>query len=47
MSNRVDLFGEFAPPLHLRRFTVQQYRQLGELGVLTRTTMLNYLKAGS
>lgn len=35
MSNRVDLFGEFAPPLHLRRFTVQQYRQLGELGVLT------------
>ena len=35
MSNQVDLFSSVAPPLQLRKFTVEQYRRLGELGVLT------------
>ncbi len=35
MSTQVELNSDLAPPLPLRRFSVAQYRQLGELGVLT------------
>ncbi len=35
MPHQMDLFGTTAPPLQLRKFTVEQYRRLGELGVLT------------
>ncbi len=35
MSSAINLNSEFAPPLLIRKFTVAQYRQLSELGVLT------------
>ncbi len=35
MSNQLNLLGPVAPPLPLRKFTVEQYHRLGELGVLT------------
>jgi len=35
MSSAIILDSEFAPPLPIRKFTVAQYHQLGELGVLT------------
>ena len=34
MSSVINLNSEFAPPLTIRKFTVDQYHQLGELGVL-------------
>lgn len=35
MATQFDLYSQLAPPLPLRRFSVAQYRRLGELGVLT------------
>ena len=35
MSSVLNLNSDFAPPLTIRKFTVDQYHQLGELGVLT------------
>ena len=35
MSSVINLNSELAPPLSIRKFTVAQYRQLGEVGVLT------------
>ncbi|HAC91995.1 MAG TPA: Uma2 family endonuclease [Planctomycetaceae bacterium] len=35
MTTQLELNSSLAPPLPLRRFSVVQYRQLGELGVLT------------
>lgn len=35
MTKNLNLLGAIAPPLHLRKFSVEQYRRLGELGVLT------------
>lgn len=35
MATKFDFGSMLAPPLPLRRFSVAQYRQLGELGVLT------------
>ncbi|MCA9193424.1 MAG: hypothetical protein KDB03_16745 [Planctomycetales bacterium] len=35
MFSQLRLNSPLAPPLPLRRFTVAQYHQLGELGVLT------------
>lgn len=35
MTTQLELNSSLAPPLPLRRFSVAQYRQLGELGVLT------------
>lgn len=35
MSTQLEFSSPLAPPLPLRRFSVQQYHQLGELGVLT------------
>ncbi len=35
MSSLIILNSKFAPPLPIRKFTVAQYHQLGELGVLT------------
>ncbi len=35
MPSVINLNSEFAPPLPIRKFTVAQYHQLGELGVLT------------
>jgi len=35
MSSAIILNSEFAPPLPIRKFTVAEYHQLGELGVLT------------
>ena len=35
MSTAIILDSEFAPPLPIRKFTVAQYHQMGESGVLT------------
>ncbi len=35
MASQLSLDGVLAPPLQIRRFTVEQYHQLGELGLLT------------
>lgn len=35
MNTQLDLDSKLAPPLPLRRFSVEQYRQLGGIGVLT------------
>ena len=35
MNVEIEYASPLAPPLPLRRFTVEQYHQLGELGVLT------------
>ena len=44
MSSVLNLNSEFAPPLPIRKFTVLQYHQLGELGVLTQDDRVELLE---
>ena len=44
MSSLIILDSEFAPPLPIRKFTVAQYHQLGELGVLTSDDRVELLE---
>lgn len=44
MSTQLVLNSSLAPPLPLRKFTVAQYRQLGELGVLTAEDRVELLE---
>ncbi len=44
MSSAIELNSEFAPPLQIRKFTVAQYHQLGELGVLTPNDRVELLE---
>jgi len=44
MSSVIILDSEVAPPLPIRKFTVAQYHQLGELGVLTSDDRVELLE---
>ncbi|MEZ6133567.1 MAG: hypothetical protein R3C53_01525 [Pirellulaceae bacterium] len=44
MSTELQLNTPLAPPLPLRRFSVEQYHQLGELGVLTEEDNVELLE---
>ena len=44
MTSKLHLNTPLAPPLPLRRFTVEEYHQLGELGVLTSEDSVELLE---
>ncbi len=44
MATHLELNTPLAPPLQLRRFSVEQYHQLGELGVLTSEDKVELLE---
>lgn len=44
MSTQLELNTPLAPPLQLRRFSVEQYHQLGEIGVLTTDDKVELLE---
>src|SRR5690554_4967081 len=44
MTSQLELNTAVAPPLPLRRFSVEQYHQLGEMGVLTSEDRVELLE---